>query len=57
MFPDPYDAEHANEGSTGDEEEEEKKIIPEDQYYDYEELYSRAFTTDGSNIPQNLLQL
>uniref|UniRef100_W5L5L2 Cilia- and flagella-associated protein 44 n=1 Tax=Astyanax mexicanus TaxID=7994 RepID=W5L5L2_ASTMX len=38
-------------------EETEKRRITEDLYYDYEELYSRAFTTEGSNLPQNLLQL
>ncbi|XP_017572667.1 cilia- and flagella-associated protein 44 isoform X3 [Pygocentrus nattereri] len=48
----------ANEGSSGEEKKEKQKSrIPEDLYYDYEELYSRPFTTEGSSIPQNLLQL
>ncbi|XP_062841766.1 cilia- and flagella-associated protein 44 isoform X2 [Trichomycterus rosablanca] len=47
-----------NESTKGGEEEEnQKNRIPEDLYYEYEELCSRAFTTPGSNIPQNLLQL
>ncbi|XP_072513801.1 cilia- and flagella-associated protein 44 [Salminus brasiliensis] len=44
---------------NGEEEEEEaqKRRIPEDLFYDYEELHSRAFITEHSNLPQNLLQL
>ncbi|XP_066534174.1 cilia- and flagella-associated protein 44 isoform X2 [Hoplias malabaricus] len=59
------DAEHTvseegeeTEGNIEEKEEEtHKRMIPEDLYYDYQELCSRAFTTDDSRIPQNLLLL
>ncbi len=38
-------------------EEEQKKSIPDDMYYSYEELCSKPFITADSNIPQNLLYL
>ncbi|XP_034144335.1 cilia- and flagella-associated protein 44 isoform X2 [Esox lucius] len=48
-------------GSCDAVEEEEQparmKKIPEDMYYNYEELYSRPVITADSEIPENLLHL
>ncbi|KAJ8375453.1 hypothetical protein SKAU_G00060330 [Synaphobranchus kaupii] len=38
-------------------EETQTQTIPEDMYYNYEDLYSRPFITPNSNIPTDLLQL
>ncbi|KAI4887997.1 hypothetical protein NFI96_034666, partial [Prochilodus magdalenae] len=51
------DAEASEERAGEEEEDKPKRRIPEDLYYDYEQLYSRAFTTEGCSIPQDLLQL
>ncbi|KTG29183.1 hypothetical protein cypCar_00002686 [Cyprinus carpio] len=45
------------EECDGDPEEEQKKSIPDDMFYSYEELCSKPFITADSNIPQNLLHL
>ncbi|XP_063072845.1 cilia- and flagella-associated protein 44 [Engraulis encrasicolus] len=39
------------------EEKAEVASIPEDRYYDYEQLYSRPVTTADSDIPEDLLHL
>ncbi|XP_073677561.1 cilia- and flagella-associated protein 44 [Garra rufa] len=46
-----------DEECDGNPEEEQKKSIPDDMYYSYEELCSKPFITADSNIPQNLLHL
>ncbi|XP_057211014.1 cilia- and flagella-associated protein 44 [Triplophysa rosa] len=46
-----------NEECDGNPEEEQKCFIPDDMYYNYEELCSRPFITADSNIPPNLLHL
>lgn len=39
--------------AEGEEEEEEERILPDDFYYDFDDLVSRAFSTEG--IPPQLL--
>ncbi|KAL0166486.1 hypothetical protein M9458_038330, partial [Cirrhinus mrigala] len=46
-----------DEECDGNPEEEQKSSIPDDMYYNYEELCSKPFITTDSNIPQNLLHL
>ncbi|XP_077594090.1 cilia- and flagella-associated protein 44-like [Stigmatopora nigra] len=36
---------------------DEGRILCEDMYYEYEQLYSRPYITSGSKIPENLLNL
>ncbi|XP_028274026.1 cilia- and flagella-associated protein 44 [Parambassis ranga] len=54
-------ASHENtKGSTDlslETDDEPKKQLPEDMYYEYEELYSRPSITPDSDIPENLLHL
>ena len=51
---------HGTEQSVLQEHEDEDKSntkLPEEMFYDYEELYSRPFITPHSEIPENLLHL
>ncbi|XP_065145847.1 cilia- and flagella-associated protein 44 [Paramisgurnus dabryanus] len=41
----------------GNLEEEQRSLIPDDMYYNYEEMCSKPFITADSNIPPNLLHL
>ncbi|XP_036376519.1 cilia- and flagella-associated protein 44 [Megalops cyprinoides] len=47
----------ADTAETEEGEDSTVRVIPQDMYYDYEELYSRAFISPDSSIPANLLQL
>ncbi|GAB1602868.1 cilia- and flagella-associated protein 44-like [Argonauta hians] len=42
---------------TTEKEVKQKKVIPEDFFYDYEELKYKPFVTEESGLPQNMLQL